>query len=390
MNTTEKYQRFLMDIYPMAPIEIVRGKGTKLWDANGTEYVDVTSAQGVVGIGYANESVNQAITRQLSQLGNHYNSFYHPLRAELAEKLAQITPAGLEKSFFCNSGTESVEAAIKFARASTKKKQIIAFQNGFHGRTMGALSATWKKEFREPFEPAVPGFVHVPFNDLEAVKKAVSADTAAVILELVQGEGGVFSAKPEFVKELSEFCNQKEILVIIDEVQTGFGRTGRWFACEHYGIEPDILCVAKSMANGFPAGATVCNDKIKIGKKMHGSTFGGNPVTCAAALATIEYLEKNNVVENAAQNGENFFKQLRALDSKPVREIRGLGLMIGVELSQRVSPFLSQLAERGVLALPAGSLVLRFLPPLIISKTEIDFATEQIAAVLSNGRNRVF
>ncbi len=383
MNTVERYDKFLTPVYPMIPIEIVRGLGTTLWDAQGNAYLDLTSAQGSTNLGHCSPAVNAAIVRQLSTLTNHYNSFYSPLRAELAERLAGVAPAGLERSFFCNSGTEAVEAAIKFARASTGRKKILAFSNAFHGRTMGALSATWRPEFREPFEPLLPGFSHVPFNDLDAAKKAISSETAAVILELVQGESGVIPATPEFVRGLADACRAHGALLIVDEVQTGFGRTGAMFACAHYHLSPDLLCLAKSMANGFPMGAVLSNAQVSIAKKQHGSTFGGNPVACAAALAVLDALHSDRLIENARDQGQYFLDRLRALNLPLVREVRGKGLMIGLELKQRPAPYLAALAKKHILALPAGVNVLRFLPPLGITRQQIDSVLDVLPEVLA-------
>ncbi len=383
MTSAIKAEQFLLPVYPMIDIELVRGKGCKLWDSNGNEYLDLTSAQGVTNVGHCNEYVNKAIQLQLNQLSNHYNSFYHSLRAQLAQKISQIAPTGLTRSFFCNSGTEAVEAALKFARASTGKKNVIAFHNGFHGRTMGALSATWRKEFRTPFEPLLEGFSHVPYNNIDAFESAITPQTGTVILELVQGEGGVIPAQKDFVQALSEICQTKDILLIVDEVQTGFGRTGKMFACEHYGISPDLLCLAKGIANGFPMGCVLANEKIRVEKKSHGSTFGGNPVACAASLATIEYIQQNRLIENAQEQGNYFLHELQKMNSPLIRETRGIGLMIGIELRQRSAPYLRQLSQRHVLALPAGMNVIRALPPLTITRSEIDLALEALQEVLA-------
>ncbi len=374
---------FLLPVYPMTDIELVRGKGCQVWDSNGKEYLDLTSAQGVTNAGHCNEYVNEAIQRQLNQLTNHYNSFHHSLRAQLAESLSQIAPHGLARSFFCNSGTEAVEAALKFARASTGKKNVIAFSNGFHGRTMGALSATWKKEFRAPFEPLLEGFSHVPYNNIDAFESAITSQTGTVILELVQGEGGVIPAQHDFVQTLYEICRSKDILLIVDEVQTGFGRTGKMFACEHYGISPDLLCLAKAMANGFPMGGVLANEKIRAEKKSHGSTFGGNPVACAASIATIAYIQKNHLVENARERGNYFLHELQKMTSPLIRDTRGLGLMLGIELRQHSAPYLKQLSQRHVLALPAGATMIRALPPLIITRNEINQALEALREILA-------
>jgi len=273
--------------------------------------------------------------------------FYNDRRAELLEALQSILPGGRAwRIFLCNSGAEAVEAAIKFARWRTGRREIIAARRAFHGRTMGALSATWNPAYRQPFEPLVPGFRHIPFNDVDALEAAIGPETAAVILEPVQGEGGVWPADPAFLQAARKLCDDRGALLIFDEVQTGFGRTGRWFAAEHYEVP-------------LPPGA-------------HGSTFGGNPLACAAALAVIETLRREQLVERAARLGAQFQERLRQIRSSLVREIRGLGLMIGVALRARATPILRRMMEEGVLALPAGPDVVRFLPPLIVETHHLE------------------
>jgi acetylornithine/LysW-gamma-L-lysine aminotransferase len=244
---------------------------------------------------------------------------------------------------------------------------------GFHGRTMGALSATWNKKYREGFEPLVPGFTHVPFNDLAKLEAAVSDQTAAVILETVQGEGGVYPASAEFLQGAQAVCREHGALLIMDEVQTGFGRTGRMFAYQHYGLQPDLVCVAKSIAGGLPMGATLIGERLgQLPVGSHGSTFGGNPVLCAASLAALDVLEEEKLPERAAQSGEYLMSRLKENPSAPVREVRGLGLIVGIELKEKVAPYLADLAERGVLALAAGMTVIRLLPPLVITREQLD------------------
>jgi acetylornithine/LysW-gamma-L-lysine aminotransferase len=255
---------------------------------------------------------------------------------------------------------------------------------GFHGRTMGALSATWEKKYREPFEPLVPGFRHVAYNDLAALDQAVTDQTAAVILEVVQGEGGVRPGTPEFLRGAQQLCRERGALLILDEVQTGFGRTGTLFAAEHYDLRPDLLCVAKSMAGGLPMGAVLMGERVGVlPASVHGSTFGGNPLACAAALATLDVLEAEHLPEHAAEVGTWFLARLQRIQSPLIREVRGLGLMVGIELKQKVTPYLQALMERGVLALPAGLTVMRFLPPLVISQGELAAAADEVEAVLS-------
>ncbi len=369
--------------YRKHPIVLVKGEGAKVWDAEGREYIDCTSGHGVANVGHANPYVAEAIARQASRLITCSELFYNDVRAELLSTLARITPPGLKRAFLCNSGTEAVEGALKIARLVTGRKKFVAAMRSFHGRTFGSLSATWRKEYREPYEPLVPGFSFVPFNNLEAMEKAVDHDTAGVILEVVQGEGGVIPGKGEYLRGVQEICRQKGALFILDEVQTGFGRTGKMFACEHYGLEPDLLCLAKGVGGGVPFGAVMIHEKFgEMPKRLHGSTFGGNPLACAAALAAIRYLEENDLPSRAAALGEYFLGRLRQLESNIVREVRGLGLMVGIELKKEASPYIEALAKEGILALSAGPTVIRFLPPLVISREELDKVVEAVEKVL--------
>jgi acetylornithine/LysW-gamma-L-lysine aminotransferase len=255
---------------------------------------------------------------------------------------------------------------------------------GFHGRTMGALSATWNKNYRQPFEPLVPGFKHVPYNNLEALAGGVNEQTAAVLLEAVQGEGGVYPAGVDYLQGAQQICRQQGALLIVDEIQTGFGRTGKMFAIEHSGITPDLLCLAKSIAGGFPMGAVLIGPRVKnLSPGMHGTTFGGNPLACAASLAAMEVIEREQLPRQAAEKGTYLLARLRELKSPLIREVRGLGLMIGIELKKKVAPYLQAMTERGVIALPAGMAVIRLLPPLVISKEQMDRVVAVLDEVLA-------
>lgn len=377
--------RHTSGFYRKQPIVLVRGEGAHLWDAEGKEYIDCMSGHGVAIVGHANPYVAEAIAKQARCLITSAEAFYNDRRAELLAKLAEITHPGLERAFLCNSGTEAMEGAIKIARLITGRKKIVAAMRGFHGRTMGALSATWRREYREPFEPLVPGFIHVPYNNLAAMERALDEDAAAVILEVVQGEGGVIVGDGDYLRGVQRLCRERGVLFIVDEVQTGFGRTGRMFACEHqhHGLEPDLMCLAKGIAGGVPMGAIMIHRRVgELSKRVHGSTFGGNPLACAAALAAIRYIEEHKLVERAAELGAHFLAQLQEIDSPLIREVRGLGLMVGVELKHKATPYLAALAERGILALSAGATVMRFLPPLVISREEIDAVVKAVREVL--------
>ena len=372
--------RYSAGVVPKRDVVIVRGKGVRVWDADGREYIDCVGGHGTANVGHCHDAIIEAVTQQASRLVVCPEIFHNDVRAEFLETLMAISPHGLEHAFLCNSGTEAVEAALKFARASTGRQEIIAAMRGFHGRTFGALSATWNPKYREPFEPLVPGFTHVRYNDATALEAAVSERTAAVLLEVVQGEGGVRLGDGAYLQRAQALCRETGALLIVDEVQTGFGRTGRLFACEHYDLQPDILCLAKAMAGGLPMGATLCTEKAaSVPTMSHGSTFGGNPVLCAAALAAIRVIREERLAERAMELGVYFRERLEAIRTPAVREIRGLGLMIGVEFKAKVTPLLRGLMARGVLALPAGNTVLRFLPPLVITRDEIDTVVEQVA-----------
>ena len=372
-------------LYTKRALTIVKGQGATLWDSEGKAYIDCVGGQGAGNLGHANPVVAKAIADQAATAISIPEMFYNDKRAALMEKLLSIAPPGMQYTYFSNSGAESVEAAFKFARVKTGKRQIIATVRGFHGRTMGALSATWEKKYREPFEPLVPDFTHVPYNDLPALEAALSDQTAAVILEVIQGEGGVRPGTAEFLQGAQALCRKHGAFLILDEVQTGFGRTGAMFACEHFGLEPDILCLAKSIAGGLPMGAVLFNERVgKLPPAVHGSTFGGNPLACAASLAAIGYIESEGLVDRSAELGAWFQERLSRIQSPLIREVRGKGLMVGVELKQKSAPYLQALMnQHQVLALPAGMNVLRFLPPLVIEQSDLARVGDAVEAVLT-------
>ncbi|MBM4338129.1 MAG: acetylornithine/succinylornithine family transaminase [Deltaproteobacteria bacterium] len=377
----ELEDRYELPVYPRRDIVLVRGKGARLYDDRGREYIDCASNVGVSNIGHGREEVAKAIYEQYLTLSNCYGVFYNPVRARLAEKLISLSPQGLKRVFFCNSGAEAVEGALKFARASAGKKEIIAAMRGFHGKTFGALAATWGEEYQKPFAPMMPGIKHAPFNNFDKLNETVSEETAAIILELVQGEGGVRVGDKSYFEKVRQLCDQKGILLIFDEVQTGFGRTGTLFACEQF-VEPDLLCVAKSLAGGIPMGAVLCSDAVRVPVKSHTSTFGGNPLACAAALASLEIIVGERLPEKAKVQGEYFLNELRAIKSEKIREVRGLGLMIGIELKEKAGPYVQNLMEKGVIALLAGPNVIRLLPPLVITREEINNALSVLKQTL--------
>ncbi len=365
-------------------LQLVRGQGARLWDAEGKEFIDCVGGQGAANLGHANPYVNQAIREQSEKLLVCGELFYHPERARILENLDRLTPSSIQRFFLCNSGSEAVEVALKFARLATGRHEIVAAMRGFHGKTFGALSATWSRDYRLPFEPLVPGFTHVPFNHRQRACEAIGQRTAAFLVEVVQGEGGVRPGTLDFLLDVQDRCNETGALLIVDEVQTGFGRTGRMFASEHFDLFPDLFCMAKSMGGGLPIGATGMSQEVATGlfKLAHSSTFGGNPLACAAANAAIRYLEDFELPQRAHKLGTQFMQRLRAIGSPRIREVRGLGLMVGVELKEKSGPYIRKLMERGVLALAAGPTVIRFLPPLVIEEQDLDRVVELTAEVL--------
>lgn len=367
-------------------VVMVRGEGCWLWDTEGRRYLDLTAAQGVAMLGHSHPALSEAIAAQAHTLISCPNFFYQETRARFVDKLASVLPGHLNHVFLANSGAETVDAAIKFARLATGRTGLVATMRSFHGRTVGAVSLTWEPKYRKPFAPLLE-VTHVPYNNLEKLAGAVTDETACVVLEVVQGEGGVNVGDAAFLQGAQQLCRERGALLVIDEIQTGFGRTGRWFGFEHVGLEPDIICLAKGLGAGFPMGAIAYTDQVHAAlyPGAHGTTFGGNPLACAAGLAAIQVYQEERLIEQAADRGRYLFDRLNAtlMDRMIVREIRGLGLMVGIELREKAGRYLKALMEdHGVLALPAGSNVLRLLPPLIISEEEIEVGVQALARVL--------
>jgi len=382
MDTIDIENRHTSGLYTKQPIIMVRGQGALLWDAEGNEYIDCAAGHGVANLGHAHPKVAAAIAEQSTQLVTLFETFYNDKRAALMEMICALIP-GLDRVFFCNSGTEAVEAALKFARLSTGRKEVIAAMRGFHGRTMGALSATYNKKYKEAFEPLVPGFSHVPYNNIAALEGAVTDQVAAVILEAVQGEGGVYPADPAYLQAARRICTERGVLLIIDEIQAGLGRTGKMFAFQHAGITPDIVCIAKSLAGGLPMGAVLFGSSVKnLAPGLHGSTFGGNPLACAAAVAALTAIQEEDLPGQAAAKGAYLMEALKSIESPLIREVRGLGLMVGIELKQKVAPYLQALQEHHIIALNAGLTTIRLLPPLVITREQLDRVVAALDEVL--------
>ena len=373
-------------VYAKSDFVIVRGEGAYVWDAEGNRYLDLINGIGVGFLGHRHPAVVEAIKKQAETLAVLPQVFASDRRAEFYKTLVETLPEPLTRVFPTNSGTEAVEAALKFARAATGKKKFVAAMRSFHGRSFGSLSITWEKKYREPFKPLVEPVEFIPYNDVEALEKAVDGETAAVILEPVQGEGGVRPATPEFLQAAREVTREKGALLVLDEIQTGLGRTGRMYAFEHYGAVPDILTLAKPLGGGFPLGAMVTTDEIadRMPKGAHGSTFGGNPLAMAAGTAAVRAVWEGRLWERAERLGAVFMEALRAIESKKVREVRGLGLMVGVELKEKAAPYLKRLAEEHkILTIQAGPNVMRFLPPVVVTEEELLGAARAVAEVLN-------
>lgn len=367
-------------------IVMSHGEGCWMWDTQGKRYLDLTAGQGVAMLGHNHPRLTAAIAEQAGRLIACPNFVYNDVRARFLARLASVLPEHLQHVFLANSGAEAIDGGLKFARLATGRTGIVAAMRSFHGRTVGAVSLTWEPKYRKPFAPLLE-VNHVPYNNLERLDEAVDEQTAVVVLEPIQGEGGVNVGDPEFLLGAQEICRARGALLMLDEIQTGFGRTGSWFGMDHYGLTPDIICLAKGIGGGFPMGAIAYSDAIQDALYMgaHGTTFGGNPLACAAGLAALETYIDENLMAQAQARGELLFARLESAlgDRVVVREIRGRGLMVGIELREKAGKYLKALMEdHGVLALPAGSNVLRLLPPLIISEEEIELGVEAIAQVL--------
>src|SRR5438093_7837534 len=374
-------QKYLMDTYARYPLALARGKGTRVYDVEGREYRDFLAGVAVGVLGHCHQKVTQALQQQALRLVHTSNLFYTEPQIKLARTLVDHSFA--DKVFFCNSGAEANEAAIKLARRWAHAKdgagrfEIVSMLNSFHGRTLATLTATGQEKVQKGFEPLPEGFHHVPFNDGDALASAVSAKTAAVLVEPVQGEGGVRVATPAFVKACRDITRERGALLIFDEVQTGIGRTGRLFAYEHFGVAPDIMTLAKGLGCGMPIGACLATDAVAtvFTPGSHGSTLGGNPLACVAALAVLEViLEDQDILGHCTRMGEHFLKALKDLEAgcPAITDVQGLGLMIGVEVTVNAHDLVHDLRKRGILANAPSEHMLRFVPPLIVTQAEID------------------
>jgi acetylornithine/LysW-gamma-L-lysine aminotransferase len=370
-------------VFSEKPIQIERGEGAYVYDDGGNEFLDMGASYACVPLGHGHPAVDEAVTEQFEKLTYVQASYPNSARTALYERLAETAPGPIGKAWLCNSGTEANEAALKFARSATGNSKIVATMQGFHGRTMGSLATTWKNKYKEPYEPLIDGVEFVPYDDAEALSEAVDEDTAGVIVEPVQGEGGINPASAEYLRTAREVTEAAGAALIFDEVQTGLGRTGTLWNCEQAGVVPDILTSAKGLANGLPMGATLCRDWIAEGYGSHASTFSGGPVVSAAAEATVSTVVEDDLPAHAAAMGDYLQTELEASLGDEVREVRGEGLMVGVEVGRGANRALKELAlNHGVLALPAGRTVVRLLPPLTVEEEHVDRVAEALEDVV--------
>lgn len=376
----------LFPTYQRWEIEPEHASGSIIHGKDGRSYLDFTSGIGVCNLGHRPEAVEHAIKEQLGLFWHVSNLFPQSIQEEAAEKLAKA--AELDYVFFANSGAEANEAAIKLARKATGKKKIITFLQSFHGRTFAGMAATGQEKIKQGYGRMLETFVHLPFNDLEALKNELDADTAAVMIEIVQGEGGIHVVHKEFIENTEKLCAENGVLLIVDEIQTGIGRTGKPFAFQHFGISPDIITVAKGLGNGLPIGAAIGKAQLAehFGPGSHGSTFGGNPISIAAACAVMDIIFKRKFLEEVTAKGDALFQLLdQELGSlEVVKEIRGIGLMVGIELTVAVQDYLTKLRESGLIALPAGEKVIRLLPPLNVTHEDLQKAVFKLKETLIN------
>lgn len=387
MNTEEIMaldKEYVMQTYGRQPLALSKGQGSLVWDAEGNTYIDCFAGIAVNNVGHSHPKVVDAICKQAEKMLHCSNLYYTQEQAELAKLLTEVSPH--DKAFFCNSGAEANEGAVKLARKFTGNGEIIAMENSFHGRTLAMITATGQHKYKKGFEPLPPAFKHVPYGDLEAVAESITENTAAVLVEPIQGEGGVVVPPEGYLKELKKLCDENDVLLIFDEVQTGFGRTGEMFASDLFGVTPDITTVAKALGGGFPIGGVLAQKEVADAFEPgdHAATFGGNPLACAAAKASIEVIIDENLTQNAKEMGEYF--QFKLNEQKKlygvVEDVRGFGLMLGMEISVNCGDIVNTAREQGILINCTADTVLRFLPPLVIEKGQIDTVTCVLETIL--------
>ncbi len=383
---------FLGSHHQKFPVTVEKGLGAKVWDINNKEYIDCMGGYGVALVGHRNPRVVAALKAQLDKIITVHTSLYSKTREEFLENLIKVAPKGLSQVHLGNSGAEAVEAAIKFARKSTGKSGMIAMNGSYHGKSLGALSITFNPKYRKSFMPLVEKVDFAPFGDIEALRSKINKDTAFIIMEPIQGESGIIVAPDGFLQDVRRLCDENGILLIFDEIQSGLGRTGKMWACQHWNTAPDIMCLAKGIAGGVPMSATLVRPDIlaSISKGEHSSTFGGNPLSCAAGTATLQALTQDGLVDNAAAVGKIFMDGLEKLKQKHsvVREVRGKGLMIGIEMKFEIKDILFDAIKEGVLLLYSGRNILRLLPPLVITEQEIKKVLEVLDRLFAKEAER--
>lgn len=384
-NTAKIHQHYLINTYPFRGKSFERGEGNYLFDDNGKKYLDCVTNFGVNIFGYGNEKISSALTSQLSQLSTLHCSFANPTRANAAKSLVSRAGGKLRKAYFANSGAEAVEAALKFALATSGKNKVVAMINSYHGKTIAALSVTDSKKYKVGLENNLWPVEFAEYSNIKEAEKIIDQKTAAVILEPIQGESGIKTPDQKFLKEIESLCQKNNTLLIVDEIQTGCGRTGKFLASEWSEINPEIVCLGKGLAGGIPVGAVLVSAEIasKIPKALQTSTFGGNPLACAGINAVLELLS-DEVMQNVIELGNYFVSELKNISSEKIVEVRGSGLMIGVEVSVDRNNILKQLQNKGILAAPAGENVVRFLPPYTITKSEINLVVKTLESILKN------
>ena len=397
MQGVESEESFVGDLYQRFPVTISKGKGCKVWDTNNKEYLDCMGGYGVALVGHCNDRVIKAITTQARELITCHMSVYNNVRLNFLEKFSKIAPINLQKTFFTNSGTESVEAALKFSRKYTGKPGVLALNGSYHGKTFGSLSVTYNEKYRKSFLPLLDNIQFIPYSELNTTSEIVTKTNnkiGTVIVEPIQGETGIIMPPPDFLKDIRNICNENDLVLIFDEIQSGLGRTGKMWAGQHWNVEPDIMCLAKGIAGGVPMGLTVMRSEIldclKVGE--HSSTFAGNPLACAAGSATIDSLTEDNLVSNSESMGGIFKSGLLKIKEKYkiVREVRGLGMMLGVEMRFDVKDILLDGIKNGILLLYSGRNILRLLPPIVMKEEEVNKSLELIEKLIYNEEKRRF
>ncbi|MCZ6581687.1 MAG: acetylornithine/succinylornithine family transaminase [Thaumarchaeota archaeon] len=383
---------FMGNLYQRFPVTIERGLGSHVWDVNGKEYIDCMGGYGVALVGHCNNRVVSAVEAQLKKIITVHSSYYNKTREAFLQNLINVAPKGLTQVHLNNSGTEAIEAAIKFARKFTGKKGMIAMTGSYHGKSLGALSITFSQKYRKSFAPLMEKASFSTFGDIDALRSSVDSDTGFIIIEPIQGESGIHVPPDGFLQDVRKLCDEKGILLIFDEIQTGLGRTGEMWACQHWDTVPDIMCLAKGIAGGLPMGATLVKPEILacVSKGEHSSTFGGNPLSCSAGIATLQALTQDGLIENAAKMGKILRDGLDKLKEKHsiIRQVRGKGLMIGVEMKFDVKQILFDGISSGLLLLYSGRNILRFLPPLVISEEDISKTLESLDVLMTQEKKR--